>query len=59
MAAVTQLANLDRIARELGITTEQASEYLREAMDAGLLRVVAADDDTVTLEGIVPGEAAR
>jgi hypothetical protein len=54
VATVSHLVNLDRIARELGITAEQAAEHLREAMEAGLLRVVAADDDTVTLQGVTP-----
>jgi hypothetical protein len=53
---MSRLVDLDRLARELGITPEQATTYLLEAIAAGFLRVVADDGEHVILEGVVPDE---
>lgn len=45
----TPVINLAAVAAELGITPEQAAAHIREAIEAGLLEVVAADDEHVTL----------
>lgn len=49
--------DLDALAAEMGITPEKAAGYIREAVDAGLLTIIAGDDDTVTLQGTFPEEA--
>lgn len=48
------LLKLSRLAADLGITTTELLAQLTEAVDAGFLRVVAADDHTVTLQGVDP-----
>ena len=51
--------DLDQMARDLGITPEQAADHIREAIDARLLRVTVFDDDQVILEAVMPGEVTR
>ena len=52
--------DVEAIARELGMTQKQVIAHLREAVAAGLLRVI--DDgtgDSVILEAVLPDEEAR
>ena len=50
----TSRIDLDQIARQLGIKPEQVTAHLTEAIDAGLLRVVANDGVDVVLEATTP-----
>lgn len=47
--------DLARVARDLGIPLTDLLSRLDEAVDAGLLRVIAADGQTVTFQGITSG----
>lgn len=46
--------DLDALARELGLTPSKAAKYIREAIDAGFLRVVSDDGERIVLEAVIP-----
>lgn len=48
--------DINHIAADLGMTPAKVCAHIRSAIDAGLLRVVSEDDETVTLEAVIPEE---
>lgn len=48
------VVDLAAVAAELGLTADQAAAHIREAIDAGLLEVIADDGELLTLAAL-PG----
>lgn len=51
--------DLEQMARELGLTPEQAGAHIREAIAAGLLLIAGDDGDHVTLMAGLPDEVTK